>query len=68
MIKREAIYKRELNHSYMVLRCSGMELTERYDYRILMHNRIRRLLPCSMRQMDGEDFLYYFQAASGTVV
>lgn len=59
MIKREAIYKRELNHSYMVLRCSGMELTERYDYRILMHNRIRRLLPCSMRQMDGEDFLYY---------
>lgn len=59
MIKREAIYKRELNHSYMVLRCRGMELTERYDYRILMHNRIRRLLPCSMRQMDGEDFLYY---------
>ncbi|MBS6203238.1 MAG: FHA domain-containing protein [Firmicutes bacterium] len=59
MIKREAIYKRELNHSYMVLRCSGTELTERYDYRILMHNRIRRLLPCSMRQMDGEDFLYY---------
>ena len=45
MIKREAIYKRELNHSYMVLRCSGTELTERYDYRILMHNRIRRLLP-----------------------
>ena len=34
MIKREAIYKRELNHSYMVLRCSGTELTERYDYRI----------------------------------
>lgn len=59
MIKREAIYKRELNHSYMVLRCSGTELTERYDYCILMHNRIRRLLPCSMRQMDGEDFLYY---------
>lgn len=59
MIKREVIYKRELNHSYMVLACSGEELTERYDYRIMMHNRIRRLLPCSLRQMDGEEFLYY---------
>lgn len=59
MIKREVIYKRELNHSYMVLACSGEELAERYDYRIMMHNRIRRLLPCSLRQMDGEDFLYY---------
>lgn len=59
MIKREAVYKRELNHSYMVLECSKEELAERYDYRIMMHNRIGRLLPCSLRQMDGEDFLYY---------
>lgn len=59
MMKREAVYKRELNHSYMVLACSGEELAERYDYRIMMHNRIGRLLPCSLRQMDGEDFLYY---------
>lgn len=58
-MKQEAVYKRELNHSYMVLACSGEELAERYDYRIMMHNRIGRLLPCSLRQMDGEDFLYY---------
>ncbi|MDO4292307.1 MAG: DUF6382 domain-containing protein [Eubacteriales bacterium] len=56
---KEVSYKRELNHSYMVLRCTDPDMAERYDYRIMVHNRIGSLLPCSLRQLDGEAFLYY---------
>ena len=58
-IAENVIYKRELNHSYMVLPCQGKDMAERYDYRIMQHNRIGRLLPCSLRYLDGEELLYY---------
>ena len=31
-IAENVIYKRELNHSYMVLPCQGKDMAERYDY------------------------------------
>ena len=34
-------------------------MAERYDYRIMQHNRIGGLLPCSLRYLDGEELLYY---------
>lgn len=55
----EITYKRELNHSYMVIKCQDMELPDKYAYRILMHNHIGKLLDCSLRRMDQEMFLYY---------
>lgn len=55
----EAIYKRELDHSYMVLKCEEGDLTGGYAYRMMTRNRIGKLLDCSQRQMDGETFLYY---------
>ena len=55
-IAENVIYKRELNHSYMVLPCQGKDMA---DYRIMQHNRIGRLLPCSLRYLDGEELLYY---------
>ena len=58
-IAEKVIYKRELNHSYMVLPCQDKDMAERYDYRIMQHNRIGRLLPCSLRYLDGEELLYY---------
>ena len=54
-IAEKVIYKRELNHSYMVLPCQDKDMAERYDYRIMQHNRIGRLLPCSLRYLDGEE-------------
>ena len=58
-IAENVIYKRELNHSYMVLPCRDKDMAERYDYRIMQHNRIGRLLSCSLRYLDGEELLYY---------
>ena len=58
-IAENVIYKRELNHSYMVLPCQDKDMAERYDYRIMQHNRIGGLLPCSLRYLDGEELLYY---------
>ena len=58
-IAENVIYKRELNHSYMVLPCRDKDMAERYDYRIMQRNRIGRLLSCSLRYLDGEELLYY---------
>lgn len=55
----DVIYKRELNHSYMVIRCHDPQLQDKYVYRTLMHNRIGKLLDCSLRSLDQEVFLYY---------
>lgn len=55
----DVIYKRELNHSYMVIRSDTHNITETYAYRMMTQNRIGRLLGCSQRFLDGETFLYY---------
>lgn len=55
----DIIYKRELNHSYMVIRCRNGDPSETYAYRMMTQNRIGRLLDCRQRQLDGEAFLYY---------
>lgn len=57
--QNEVIYKRELNHSYMVMQCRDADMADRYACRVLHHNRIGKLLDCSLRQLDGETFFYY---------
>lgn len=44
--------------NYLVLRCPD-EAQNGYQYRMLAVNRIKGLLPCSLRIIDGEHFLYY---------
>lgn len=53
------LYQRELNRSYMVLESGCGDLADRYEYRMMAENRIGRLLPCSLRQLDGKSCLYY---------
>ena len=55
----DILYKRELNHNYMVIKSQGGDLAARYEYRMMTGNRIGKLLPCSQRQLDGEVWLYY---------
>ena len=55
----DAIYKRELNHSYLVRKCSRTEFLEQYAFRMMKENRIGHLLDCGQRVLDGETFLYY---------
>ncbi|MBR2950956.1 MAG: FHA domain-containing protein [Lachnospiraceae bacterium] len=55
----QAEYRRELNHSYMVIQNSILQLTQQYSYRMLRENRIRRLLSCQERMVDGKSCLYF---------
>lgn len=55
----QAEYRRELNHSYMVIQNSVPQLTQQYSYRMLRENRIRRLLSCQERMVDGRSCLYF---------
>ena len=44
--------------NYLIIHCPASAL-EGYQYRMLAVNRIHGLLPCSMRGIDGETYLYY---------
>lgn len=55
----DIVYKRELSHSYMVIKSISQDVLEGYDYRMMTQNQIGRLLACSKRQLDGEVYLYY---------
>ena len=53
-------YYRDLKHNYLVLE-KGFEEDDdnRYQYRMMEGGRIKGLLPCSERNINGGSFLYY---------
>ncbi len=55
----KATYYKDTLHSYMVIPCPPEAETEGYQYRMLEMNRIVGILPCGLRYIDGEKFLYY---------
>ena len=55
----KATYYKDSLHSYMVIPCPPEAETEGYQYRMLEMNRIGGILPCGLRYIDGEKFLYY---------
>ena len=57
MIKAE--YRRELNRSYMVVKTTVPGISGQYAYRMIRENRIKGLLPCQERVVDGESCLYF---------
>ncbi len=53
-------YYRELKHNYLVFEDQGKESEDdRYQYKILESGRIRNLVPCAQRKINGEKFFYY---------
>ena len=54
-------YYRELKHNYLVLENKGEDQNEdnAYQYRIAGSGRVKELLPCSVRSINGEKFYYY---------
>ena len=52
-------YRREMNHSYLVLKNETHMETDSYTVKMLLHNSIKGLLPCSHRIIDGESYFYY---------
>lgn len=55
----EATYYKDTLHTYMIIACPPEAETTGYQYRMLEMNRIDGLVPCGLRHIDGEGFLYY---------
>ncbi len=56
-MKLECSHYNDARRSYLVVKCSGD--SGNYQYRMLAANRIDGLIPCSLRSIDGSDYLYY---------
>lgn len=55
----EANYKRDLNHNYLILKCSDHTKADGYEIKMLTENRIDGFLAVSTRYVDGVISLYY---------
>ena len=51
-------YYNDSLHNYMIIPC-GSGGVEDYRYRMMAANRIPGLLPCSLRYIEGQCYLYY---------
>ena len=55
----QAEYRREMNHSYLVLKAGSAVNPQGYEIKMLLHNQPPGLLPLSVRYIDGEPLFYY---------
>lgn len=55
----EVDYKRDMNHSYLILKEERLQNTTSYQIRMLVGNSIPSLLPCTIKGMNGEMLFYY---------
>ena len=49
----KAEYRREMNHSYLVLKTDGELNMQGYEMKMLLHNQLAGLLPLSVRYIYG---------------
>lgn len=52
-------YRRDMNHTYMVLESADAGSLEGYETRIILTNRIGGLLPCSLQYLDNKTCYCY---------
>ena len=55
----EAKYYRDYGHNYMILQCGQQETVRSYQYKILTSGKIREILKCSVRYINGGTYYYY---------
>lgn len=55
----EARYFRDYKHSYMILQCRQEETDRSYQYKILTSDKIKEILRCSLRYVNGITYFYY---------
>lgn len=55
----ETEYKRDVNHSYLIINSEKEQDTASYQIRMLMGNVISSLLPCTMKGFNGNILFYY---------
>lgn len=55
----EADYKRDMSHSYLVLKENGEQNMAAYQVRMLLGNGISSLLSCTAKGLNGQVLFYY---------
>lgn len=55
----EAKYFKDYRHNYMILKCEEKETGENYIRSMLAQNKIDGIVKCSVRNVNGEAYLYY---------
>ena len=55
---REISYHKDYRHNYLIIREDEMTGDD-YQRKMITENRIRGLLPCQIRYINGETLLYY---------
>lgn len=55
----EAKYFRDYKHNYMILQCGQEAAARSYQYKILTSDKIKEILRCSVRHINGTTYYYY---------
>lgn len=55
----EAKFFKDYKHNYMILKCEGVKTGENYIRSMLAQNNIDGIVKCSVRNINGETYLYY---------
>lgn len=55
----EARYFRDYRHSYMILQCRQTGVDRSYQYKILTSDKVKEILKCSLRYVNGMTYFYY---------
>lgn len=60
-------YYKDYRHNYMILKCEQEEFSKSYSCNILTSNKVKGILPCSVRYINREIYLYYDISACTTL-
>ncbi len=55
----EVKYFKDYKHNYMILQCGQEAVARSYQYKILTSDKIREILRCSVRHINGITYYYY---------
>lgn len=55
----EAKYYKDYRHNYMILQCRQREAARSYQFKILTSDKIKEILRCSVRHINGTTYYYY---------
>ncbi len=59
MVAVDAKYYKDLSHNYLILRNTEVEEKSEYQNKMITGNKMKRLLPCIIRNIDDEVHFYY---------
>ncbi len=59
MVAMDVKYYKDLSHNYLILKNTGVEEKSEYQNKMITGNKMKHLLPCSIRNIDDEVHFYY---------